>query len=378
MGGVYVHFPFCRSRCLYCGFFSSVGREAFISQYCTELAREAELRLPMELTSMHTLYYGGGTPSIIAPHDIIDLTDNIRAAAGNPTLQEFTIEVNPDDVDEVKMEAWRRCGVTRFSIGVQSFNSEELRRIGRRHSPEKACRAIESLHKLGDVGIDLICGLPGQSIHSWQESVDIALSMRPEHISVYMLSLDEGSAMTRLWNAGKLTLPDDDTVVAQYLHFADTARAAGYCHYEVSNFSLSGKQALHNSSYWDGSPYIGLGAGACGYDGTRTRRTNLADLSEYLKGDAPHHIEVLDDDELHEEYLLTRLRRIGLGVDMQEYKEKYGQEECSKLLSRAAPYISKGVLNIVNHGISGKERLFFPDARSILMQDRVIADLASF
>lgn len=368
MSGIYVHFPFCRSRCLYCGFYSSVGRADAITKYCEMIAREIDSRAGELKESVTTLYLGGGTPSLVPIADLWSLIRRIRECVGVCDFEEFTIEINPDDVTESNIEGWLECGVTRFSLGVQSLNSDELRRVGRRHSPEGARRAISLLGNAGDLGVDLICGLPGQTMESWLESVEEILSYKPAHISVYMLSLDEGAALTSLYRAGKIMIPDDDASADMYLRFCEMAETDGYIHYEVSNFCRPGHKGIHNSSYWDGSPYLGLGAGAASYDGRSTRRLNNPDLRSYLQGESGCTIEILNNDELREEYLLTRLRRLDIGLDLHHYALRFGEAEMRRLLHKASPYINKGVLSDGRH-------LRFENSESVLLQDAVIRDL---
>lgn len=369
MSGIYIHFPFCKSRCIYCGFYSSVGAMGYIHEYCNRVVDELIDRKGEVGDSFSTLYFGGGTPSLIPPTDFISLTESVRNITATKSFDEFTLEVNPDDVNEKMAQLWKRCGVNRFSIGVQSFNDTELRKVGRRHSAASSAEAVDLLHRYGDVSLDLIVGLHTQTSESWAASVEKAFQLAPEHLSIYMLSVDDGSALSRLVNAGKTPPPDDEAITRRYIYFCREAEKHGYVHYEVSNFCKPGKYGKHNSSYWDGTPYIGLGCSASGYDGVNRRRTNAGNLRDYLQGKVLYEEELLSEQELKEEYLITRLRRLDKGIDLRDYQKTFGIGNLEKLLNNASQYVKKGML------CNSNSFLRFTGAESLLFQDAVIRDL---
>ena len=322
---IYIHFPFCKSFCTYCDFYSVRGKDR-ISQYTRSLLREISLRKAFlcQCTSPATLYVGGGTPSLWPVEQLGEAVAAISAALregaadyGRPCgapgggggavpgtwdgrgdaglFAEFTVEVNPDDVTESYARALRRLGVNRVSMGVQSFSDRSLRWMARRHSPEGAVEAFRVLRSAGfdNISLDLIFGYDpvawgsGSSsdeelMQLWSDDLDAVLRLRPEHISAYQMGIEEGSVLGEMTAAGRYLEPSDELCAAQYALLQQRLAAAGYEQYEVSNFSLPGRRALHNSGYWDRSPYIGLGPGAHSFDGDRRRWWNAPDLDRYI------------------------------------------------------------------------------------------------
>lgn len=371
MAGLYIHFPFCRNKCVYCGFYSEKRKINFAEDYCRSIIKELLSRKNEINEVISTVYLGGGTPSYIPAGVLKSLFISLKqiiAELWKPV--EITVEINPDDVTIDNIEIWHSIGINRFSIGVQSFSDVELKRIGRLHSPQKAEDAIKLLHNYGDVSVDLICGLPQQTLESWNHSLSKIFSLYPQHLSIYMLSLDDGAALTHLVKQGKISLPDETEVIEMYRQFCKKANEHGYLHYEVSNFCCPGFKAIHNSSYWDGTPYLGLGCSASSYDGNRTRRTNLATLSEYLNGECKEEIEILNDVELQEEYIITRLRRMPEGINLNDYTQRFGQIATSKLISRAKQYADTGLLSI-------DSKISITGINGILLQDTIIRALTT-
>ena len=285
MAGVYVHIPFCASRCSYCDFFSTLRLDEVGHDYVEALIAEARLR-KAELNGkpVKTLYMGGGTPSQLPLPLLARLIDGLKATLDLNAVQEFTLEANPDDVTPEWCAAVRALGVNRVSMGVQSFQDAVLRLVGRRHTARQAIDAVASLRHAGidNISIDLIYGLPGQTLETWAESVRQAVDLRPQHISAYGLTYEPG---TRLWQqreCGEVVEASEDQYLDMYRILVGLLRVAGYEHYEISNFALPGYRSRHNSSYWNETPYLGLGAAAHSYDGTM-RRSNPADLCGYIR-----------------------------------------------------------------------------------------------
>ena len=363
MSSLYLHVPFCRRKCIYCDFYS-VGerladRESLVRKYLEEFdARRHEIPLPAK-----TLYFGGGTPSLMPVEQLSALVEALsaRGAIGESTT-ERTIEINPDDVTEDKAVAWSRLGFNRFSIGVQSFDDTLLRTIGRRHDAASARRAVETLRPLGDVSLDLIFALPGQTMQQWRQTVAEAVALRPQHISAYALMYEEGTPLTRLRDNGTIREADDDIYLEMFSYLTDTLAAAGYRQYEISNYALPGHESRHNSAYWDGTPYLGLGPAAHSYDGRRTRRANPADIRRYLKHNfiTPFfNQETLTDRELAEEYLLTRLRT-ARGIDLSDFQRRFPSLSAD-LLTRPLPTpdlvaIENNRLHLTRAGIMTRPR----------------------
>lgn len=325
MAGIYIHIPFCSRKCIYCDFYSIALRADTVDNYLKAVGREYLSRID-ELSgeSVSTLYVGGGTPSLLTVAQL----QALMAPIDTSSVAEATIEVNPDDVTSAMAVALRRLGFNRVSIGVQSFDDVELALIGRRHDARKAVEAVEILRNAGfeNISIDLIYGIPGQSLESFSRSVDAALNLRVCHISAYCMTYEEGTRLTRMRDAGKLVEVDDETCVAMYQLLVDRLKAAGYEHYEISNFALPGFRSRHNCGYWNFTPYLGLGASAHSFDG-RLRRCNPASLREYLQkindvGFA-YDVESETTEQLYNEWIMTRLRTAD-GLDLLDVGTRWG------------------------------------------------------
>lgn len=359
MAGIYVHIPFCHSKCIYCDFFSTPNLttstdliDALIREYNH---RASELKEPV-----NTIYFGGGTPSIIAPQQLMRVCEALSIS----DVEEFTIEVNPEDVNPTVIKAWREMGVNRVSMGIQSFSDEELSAIGRRHSADDARRAIRYLLDGGitNLSCDLIYGLPGQSFESWQRSLSELISYHLSHISAYCLSFEPGTALYSRMTAGKIT-PTDDIILAQmYQYLCEAASLAGYEHYEISNFALPGMRSRHNSSYWNETPYLGLGPGAHSFDGA-IRRYNTNDIKTYVKTAAITIIDEETADERFNDKLITSLRTID-GLDI----NTLDSERADYILKASAPFVTNGTMTLHDH------RLRIPET-SWLRADAILREL---
>ncbi|MBD5184247.1 MAG: radical SAM family heme chaperone HemW [Bacteroidales bacterium] len=369
--GIYIHFPFCRRKCIYCDFYSVGERLADWEAFARAVENEfSALSLPSGV--FPSLYMGGGTPSL-APAELISRFRRMIPVE----VGEFTIEVNPDDVTEEKARAWREAGVNRVSMGIQTLNDDELKAIGRRHTADQAEKAYYILRKyFSNISLDLIFGLPGQTLSSLSATLDRFIEMRPEHISAYSLMYEERTALTRMRDSGKVEeIPDEDSV-EMFRLVTSKLKEAGYERYEISNYALPGYRSHHNSNYWKGIPYIGLGPSAHSYDGDRTRRYNLPDLALYIKeygdqikeyGDHIKEYEFLSEEELREEMIMTRLRMIE-GLDLLEFEDRFGKEERISLEKRAKPYLSSGDLIYMHDHIALSES-------GVMISDEIISEL---
>lgn len=376
--GIYVHVPFCRKRCIYCDFYSVGDSLAVWDDYVTALLEEASFRIPdmasLSEGSPKTLYIGGGTPSLMPDEEFRRLAGGLKDLIGE--TEEFTIEVNPDDVTSRTSAVWRDCGVDRVSMGVQSLVDSELMAIGRRHD---AASAEEAFHVLrGDfdnISLDLMFGLPGQTLDSLRMSVDGVVDMNPEHISVYSLMYEERTALTRMRDSGKVAEQPEDDNIEMFRWLSSRLGEVGYDQYEISNYARDGFRSRHNSLYWNGRPYLGLGPGAHSYDGVRTRMANLPDLRAYLsfwlekKGDPPVSTECLGDDELREEMIMTRLRtREGLPLDC--FEAAFGYGALQSLMIAAASWLEGGFLLLTEN-----PRRLALTSRGIMISDEIMASL---
>ena len=306
--GLYVHIPFCKRRCNYCDFFSTtlLNRR---DEYVQALLQEIEARRDEAGEAIRTIYIGGGTPSQLEPIAIHHILRAIHA----PEATEVTMEVNPADLTPKYIEEIRQYGINRLSIGVQSFQDDLLKVLGRRHTAAQAIDAVHMAQKAGfdNLSIDLMYALPTQTIDAWKADIEEALRLNVQHISTYGLIYEEGTALTQRRDAGEITPIDEDTENDMYDHLCTRLQQAGYKHYEVSNVALPGYEAQHNSSYWDGTPYVGVGAGAHSYIG-RERSWNPDDLEAYIQGILAHNLqrekETLTDEDLYNERVMLGLR----------------------------------------------------------------------
>lgn len=373
MSGIYIHIPFCRRKCLYCDFYSIGARNAPWNTLVDSLLAEADSRAAELARPPRTLYIGGGTPSLMPTDQFRRLVSGLRAIFDCTRLEEFTVEVNPEDVDTGLVDRLAEAGVSRASMGIQSFSDSELRAIGRRHTAARAIEAYGLLRQLGNVSIDLIFGLPDQDIDRWQANVAEALRLHPEHISAYSLMWEQGTPLELLRRQGRRSEVPEELSAEMFATLSVMLHAAGYEQYEISNYALPGYRSRHNSSYWQGLPYLGLGPGAHSYDGVRTRRANPADILRYNRHFATipanpfYEEEILTDDELREEYLLTRLRTRE-GFPISEFLARFGRQPLQNLLTAAQPHADAGRLRLDSDSIALTQA-------GIMVSDTIISDL---
>lgn len=331
MAGIYIHIPFCASRCVYCGFYSTVRlneRQAYVDAVC----REMELRGPYVAVSpqpVETLYLGGGTPSQLSGNQLSQLFHHINKVYGTDlsTLKEVTIECNPDDITVEYAATLSQFPITRVSMGAQTFDDARLRFLRRRHHADDVRTAVSRLRHagIGNISIDLMFGFPGETLADWQRDIDAALGLGVEHISAYSLMVEEGTALQRMVDTGTCHPIDEEGAAAMYDTLIDRLTAAGYEHYEISNFARPSFRSRHNSNYWNATPYIGLGAAAHSYDG-QSRQWNVSDIERYIasirNGVVPCEREVLNDDTRYNDLITTALRTRE-GIHLPSLEKKY-------------------------------------------------------
>lgn len=366
MAGLYIHIPYCRSKCAYCDFYSVASRSLDADRLVEALLTELEARAAIYSPPFSTIYLGGGTPSVLPAEAMTRLLG--KALAHAEPGAEVTVEVNPDDITSAYASMLSEAGVNRVSMGVQSLIDSELTAISRRHDAATALSAIDILRAAGitNISTDLIFGLPGQTLESFDRSIDILLNKRPDHISTYLLSYEPGTRLTRDLESGKTTRATDEEAESYYRLLCGRLSQAGYDHYEISNFALPGRQSRHNSSYWDPSiPYLGLGPSAHSYDGQRERRANVASIRRYLESpaEAADMIEELTEDQQFEELLMLSLRTArGLDLDSLSAMQR------SSLLRRARRWLDSGALILDEKRLSINED-------SWLVTDAILTDL---
>jgi putative oxygen-independent coproporphyrinogen III oxidase len=321
--GLYIHIPFCRSRCSYCdfatGLYESGLAERYVHSLCDEISRSSSTAAKVD-----TIYFGGGTPSLLDPQQLdrilLTLRENFDVNPGS----EITIEINPGSVTLEKLREFRRLGINRASFGAQTFDDHELAKLGRSHTAADARRTFHDLRTAGfdNVSFDLIAGLPGQTLAGWQRNVDEALELRPEHLSFYLLEVHSGTPLAQHIERGIQPAPDEDLAAVMYEWMLERAVSAGYEHYEISNLCRPGFQSRHNTKYWTGEPYFGFGCSAHSYDGESRRWSNHRDVLEYVRlveegSSAIKERQDLSDHDVRSETLFLGLRLMrGVSLDL--------------------------------------------------------------
>lgn len=336
MAGIYIHIPFCKSRCKYCDFFSTTHLQKQ-AQYVEALLAEWQIRQHEGTEPIHTIYIGGGTPSTLDNAALDRILQAILSTCPDSRPHEITIEANPGDITLEKAQAWRAMGINRLSIGIQSFHDHLLQLIGRRHTAKQAIEAVQLAQAAGfdNISIDLMYALPDQTMQMWQHDIQQALSLGVKHISTYGLIYEEGTVLTTLLEHGQIEAVDEDTEMRMYDYLVEELTANGYMHYEVSNFALPNCHSMHNFNYWNDTPYIGLGAGAHSYDGQQ-RQWNISDLDIYIERALAHdlqpEIETLTPEQKHTERIMLGLRTCqGVPKELINF-------------SNALPYLQQGLL----------------------------------
>lgn len=330
MAGLYIHIPFCKTRCVYCGFYSSTC-SSLQGEYVEALCRELALRRNyIKGENVETIYLGGGTPSQLS---VPELNRIFECIYGNYVVKdgaEVTLEGNPDDMVPDYVAGLRSLPVNRISMGVQTFDDEKLKFLRRRHSSKEALKAVDNCRKAGfsNISIDLIYGLPGEDDGAWKKDMETAIALRVPHLSAYCLMFEEGTPLFRLLKAGKVKEESDEQNLRYYTALMERLEDAGYEHYEISNFCLPGFRSLHNSSYWSGKRYLGCGASAHSYDGV-SRQWNVASLTDYIasinKGVIPYEKEELSLQERYNDVIVTRLRTME-GLSLSWLRRNFGLE----------------------------------------------------
>lgn len=348
MAGIYIHIPFCKQRCNYCAFYSSTLyniKEEYTNAVCKELRMRKDYA---GNDTIATIYFGGGTPSTLNAEQLHKICDTIYSTYNITETPEVTIECNPDDLTPQFLEQLRPLPFNRISMGVQSFNDTQLKLLGRRHTAEGARQAVANARAAGysNISIDIMFALPGSSTEDWQHDLESAIKLKPDHLSAYNLMYEEGTPLYRALQRGDIEELSEDENVTQFRMLIDSMKAAGYRHYEISNFALPGRESRHNSSYWNDTPYIGCGAAAHSYNGT-SRQWNIADIKEYIKGvqkgTLNFEIERLTEEERYNDAILTRLRTAD-GLPLAWMREKFSNKLNTYMLRAAEKEVALGNL----------------------------------
>lgn len=352
MAGIYIHIPFCRKACHYCNFHFSTTHQR-IPEMVQAIGKEMLLRRDYLNETVETVYLGGGTPSLLSVTDLEQLLSPLYQQYTVSSNAEITLESNPDDITAANLAAWRKLGINRLSIGIQSFFAQDLQWMNRAHTVQQSIQSIQLAQAEGfhNITIDLIYGTPGLTDENWEQNIDTALSLQVPHLSCYALTVEPRTALDKMIHTGKLPDVDPEQQARQFSILTQKTAMAGMEHYEISNFALPGFRSRHNSSYWQGKNYLGLGPSAHSFNG-QSRQWNVSNNSLYLaalaKEELPFEVEILTEMQQMNEYIMTGLRTIE-GVSLTKVAEQWGEEKAATLQKSAEKYIRSGQARIHNH-----------------------------
>jgi oxygen-independent coproporphyrinogen-3 oxidase len=385
MSGIYIHIPFCKQACHYCDFHFSTSmkkKEEMVLALAKELQlRKNELQNELEFSEVETIYFGGGTPSVLTVDEIQFLIDTVcehYAVAQNP---EITLEANPDDLSEENLIAFAEIGINRLSIGIQSFFEEDLKLMNRAHDSVQAKKCLEiAIRYFDNISLDLIYGIPDPSQNGeqakqmtnerWQQNIETALSFGIPHISSYALTVEPKTALNKLIQTGKIASPNDEVAQEHFMILVETLEANGFIHYELSNFGKENYFSRNNSAYWLGKKYIGIGPSAHSYDGD-SRSWNVANNALYLKSlqndELPNEVEKLTLEDRYNEYIMTGLRTIW-GVSLVRIEQEFGAQYLDYLKQQSQKFIVDGLLSIT-------DGILKPTLKGKFLTDGIASDL---
>ena len=371
--GIYIHIPFCKRKCMYCDFYS-VARSDKTDEFIDALLLEAEMQNDyFGESNIDTLYMGGGSPGILNSYQIHRIFQGLSNTFDLSQIKECTVELNPEDALPGYLEMLKKNGVNRISIGVQSTHNQYLGLLGRRHSGTEALQAIYNAKQAGfsNISADIMFGIPQLSLGELTETIDKLAESGINHISAYLLTAEGKTLLVRQIAGKQIVLPDDETCRQQYNVLCNASKAHGFDHYEISNFCIPGTHSRHNSAYWNGSAYLGLGPSAHSYNGQKTRRANISDLKMYIEkirtGKTTYCEENLSETDLINEYIMTRLRTVS-GIDVGEFERNFGTLAFRHLLNTSKMRLQQGLL------VQNGNRIFISE-HHMLISDTIISDL---
>jgi len=367
--GVYIHFPFCRSRCSYCDFATGMHDSRAAERYVRALVTEISNWREVHALAIDSIYFGGGTPSLLTIEQLENTLTALHQRFDLVSDAEITLEINPGDggvsaqARLQTMRVWRGLGVNRASFGAQTFDDRELKMLGRTHDSADITKTFQQLRDAGfeNINFDLIAALPGQTIDGWKRNLERALALRPEHLSLYLLDVHEGTPLHDQIKRGMRPNPDEDLAAQMYTVMIEQVCAAGYEHYEISNLSLPGFAARHNTKYWTGAPYYGFGNSAHSYDGVRRRWANERDILKYVELIERGQLPIVEQTDLSEADVRSEAIFLGLrlmrGVNLQDYRERFGSDlraqyngELDRLREAGLIEIDSEVLKLTTRG----------------------------
>jgi oxygen-independent coproporphyrinogen III oxidase len=370
MAGIYIHIPFCRKACHYCNFHFSTSASN-ITEMVKAIIKEAELRKDQIIEGIHTVYFGGGTPSLLAIEDLRFIITELKRLFIVAPGAEITLEANPDDINEEKLLQWKESGINRLSIGIQSFFEEDLQWMNRAHNAQQAVDSLQlALKQFDNITIDLIYGTPTLTDENWKRNVEKAIELNIPHLSCYALTVEPKTALDTLIQQKKKENIDAEKQARHFELLVQWTKDAGYEHYEISNFAKPGYRSRHNSSYWQGKPYLGLGPSAHSFNGSE-REWNVSNNALYLKsieqGIVPSEKEVLTDTQQLNEYVMTSLRTME-GLSLQFVSVNWGSDMANAIKKDAAIFLDEGTMTASN------DHLILTDAGKLLA-DGIAAEL---
>lgn len=375
MAGIYIHVPFCTQRCYYCDFYSSVNTR-LTNSFVNSLLQETEQKKSFfaEPLAIRTIYFGGGTPSLLTIQQLESILDKLSRTFYIAINVEITCEVNPDDLSPEFLKALRKIGINRLSMGIQSFDPVQLKIMNRRHNAKQAEDSVKMAVEAGfrNLSIDLIYALPHLNQELWQQTLEKAFSLPVQHISAYHLGIEEGTVFGNWLKKGKIQERNEDESWLQFKMLHDFASLKGFDHYEISNLSLPEYRSKHNTSYWNNVPYLGLGPSAHSFNGIQ-RFWNVADINKYINSVENNHVftqsETLTIENRLHETIMTRLRTKE-GIQLSNFEEQFGLEDRKKLESFFAQLIENQLATQQNDWISLTLKGWF-------ISDRIILEIIS-
>ncbi len=374
MTGLYIHVPFCKRKCNYCDFYSQAAAEkTAIVSYIKGIAMEGKLlgqKVPTAFLAPVTMYFGGGTPSILTVNQLSSLFNAIKTSFDLSKAEELTLEINPDTVTKEKLSAYLRLGINRLSVGVQSFNDQDLATMGRSYPVSQVRKLFRWIRELDlpNFSLDMIYGLPGQTLADWEKNLEKAMEVSPHHISLYGLKIEEGTLWGKMLSKGEISLPDDESQADMYLLAVKLLNRAGYEQYEISNFAKPGYYSRHNLLYWQNSQYFGIGPGASSHYNNK-RWSNVADIDKYYqllnKGHWPTgEKEQLDRSTIEAETIFLGLR-LTEGINVYKINEKLEinflnkyQNQLNKLVQQGLLQIKNDYVKLTTHGMLLSNQVF--------------------
>ena len=365
MAGIYIHIPFCKKACHYCNFHFSTSNDG-IESMILAIEKEILLREEIHNQEISTIYFGGGTPSIIPINLLTRLLKSIHSKYNVSSNAEITLEANPDDITQERSIEWKSIGINRFSIGIQSFVESDLQWMNRAHNSIQSKKSIEIIQSAGfkNFSIDLIYGTPGQTIEQWNDNLEIAFGFNTPHLSCYALTVEEGTALHKMIANNKKQNVDSDLQSIFFETLMNRARQAGYSHYEISNFAKPKMESKHNTAYWEGISYWGFGPSAHSFDGKK-RRWNISHNIDYIKSVenniVPFEEEILDEVDHLNEYIMTSLRRKN-GIEKSVIIKRWGSTCLNQIDNEISPFVNSGkVENSQTHYLLKDDGKFFAD-----------------